>query len=299
MSIPVRASDRDLRALAAIVTEDRADLPDGEGLAPSLLADLMGHILCDALSLDSWDSGRQTVWFSQEIPSGDARIGFEGQDEVYWQNHPDCQPCSYTARTGDQRSVITISDFYSARQWHSTGMYTDFYRPTGMEHSLMVCLPSALPPTAGPGRYVRLTLQRGPGPDFHRAGPGGTHPAGPAPGPGLPGCPAAPPSRPPADPPADRPAAPGSRRAHQHPDRPAARHLRGNRTHPPGKHLRQAAGHQPHRRGRPRLPRPRGVGPASRRLGRFDLCETLRRPGARSLTSLNTQHSRRSADADM
>jgi DNA-binding CsgD family transcriptional regulator len=30
----------------------------------------------------------------------------------------------------------------------------------------MVCLPGALPLTAGPGRYVRLTLSRGPGPDF-------------------------------------------------------------------------------------------------------------------------------------
>ena len=166
MSTPLRASDRDLRALAAIVSQDRSDLPDGEGLPPSLLADLMSQIRCDALALDGWDSGRQTVWFSQEIPSGDARIGFEGQDEVYWENHPYCQHCSYTARTGDQRSVITTSDFYSARQWHNTGMYTDFYRRTGMEHSLMVCLPSALPPTAEPGQYVRLTLERGPGPDF-------------------------------------------------------------------------------------------------------------------------------------
>jgi DNA-binding CsgD family transcriptional regulator len=166
MTTPIRASDRDLRALAAIVSEDRPDLPDGEGLPPSLLADLLGQIRCDSLSLDSWDSRRQTVWFSQEIPSGDARIGFEGQDEVYWDNHRDCQSCSYTARTGDQRSVIKTSDFYSARQWHSTGMYADFYRPMGMEHDLMVCLPSALPPTAGPGRYVRLTLARGPGPDF-------------------------------------------------------------------------------------------------------------------------------------
>ena len=166
MSTPVRASDMDLRALAAIVSQDRPDLPDGEGLPPSLLAGLMGQIRCDALSLDGWDSGRQTVWFTQEIPSGDAHIGFEGQDEVYWENHRDCQPCSYTARTGDQRSVIKCSDFYSVRQWHSTGMHTDFYRPMGLEHTLMVCLPSALPPTAGPGRYVRLDFSRGPGPDF-------------------------------------------------------------------------------------------------------------------------------------
>ena len=166
MSTLVRASDRDLRALAGIVSEDRPDLPDGEGLPPSLLADLMDVIRCDVLSLDSWDSGRQTVWFSQEIPSGDARIGFDGQDEVYWENHPDCLCCRYTVRTGDQRSVIMTSDFYSARQWHGTGMYTDFYQPMGLEHSLMVCLPSALPPTAGPGRYVRLDFSRGPGPGF-------------------------------------------------------------------------------------------------------------------------------------
>jgi hypothetical protein len=43
MGTPVRASDLDLRALAAIVSRDRPDLPVGEGLLPpSLLADLMG-----------------------------------------------------------------------------------------------------------------------------------------------------------------------------------------------------------------------------------------------------------------
>ena len=77
MSTPVRASDRDLRALARIVSQDRPDLPDGEGLPPSLLADLMGQIRCDALGLDGWDSGRQMCWFSQEIPSGDAAIDFD------------------------------------------------------------------------------------------------------------------------------------------------------------------------------------------------------------------------------
>jgi hypothetical protein len=56
---PVVASDRDLRALAAIVSEDRPDLPDGEGLPPSLLADLMGQIRCDGIRLERYDSGRQ------------------------------------------------------------------------------------------------------------------------------------------------------------------------------------------------------------------------------------------------
>jgi len=167
MTTPIRASDRDLRALAAIVGQDRPDLPDGDGLPPSLLADLMGQIPCDALGLDSWDSGRQMCWFSQEIPARDAGgTDYESWDPVFWENYWDCQHCSYAARTGDLRSVITPADFYSVRQRHSTGMYTDFDRPLGQEHHLMVCLPRALPPTAGPGRYVRLTLIRGPGSDF-------------------------------------------------------------------------------------------------------------------------------------
>src|SRR6185312_11169772 len=71
-----------------------------------------------------------------------------------------------TLATGDLRSVIKITDFYSARQWHSTGMYTDHDRLLGVEHCLMLCLPEAPPRTAGPGRHVRLYLARGPGPDF-------------------------------------------------------------------------------------------------------------------------------------
>ena len=166
MSTPVRASDRDLRALAGIVSEDRADLPDGEGLPPSLLADLMGQIRCDILSLDGWDTGRQMCWFSQEIPSFSDAAGYEGMDEVVWAHFWDCQACSYAARTGDLHSVITDMDFYSARQWHSTVCYTDCVRPLGLEHSIAVFLPSALPPTASPGSFVGLTLLRGPGPDF-------------------------------------------------------------------------------------------------------------------------------------
>lgn len=48
MAAPVTASERDLRALAAIVTEDRPDLPAGEGLPPSLLDDLFGLIPSDS-----------------------------------------------------------------------------------------------------------------------------------------------------------------------------------------------------------------------------------------------------------
>ena len=111
-------------------------------------------------------------------------------------------------------------------------MYTDYYRLQGSEHSLTVCLPTTLPPTAGPGRYVGLTLGPRARAGLLRARPGGAHAASPAPGPGLPGRRAAPPPGAPAHPPAERPAAPPGRRAHQHPDRPASGHLRGQRCAP-------------------------------------------------------------------
>jgi DNA-binding CsgD family transcriptional regulator len=163
MSTPLRASDHDLRALAAIVSEDRADLPDGEGVPPSLLADLMGQIRCDDLSLDGWDPGRQMCWFSQEIPPFSDAPGYEVLDQAFWEHYPDYPVCRQAART---RSVVKITDFYSARQWHSTGMYTDCHRLQGCEHSLTVCVSRALLHAAGPGQYVGLTLGRGPGPDF-------------------------------------------------------------------------------------------------------------------------------------
>ena len=105
MSTPVRASDRDLRALARIVGQDRPDLPDGDGLPPSLLADLMGQIRCDALGLDGWDSGRQMCWFSQETPSFSDAPGYEGMDQVFWENYPDYPVCRYAARTGSVTSL--------------------------------------------------------------------------------------------------------------------------------------------------------------------------------------------------
>lgn len=165
MTVPVAASERDLRALAAIVSQDRCDLPVGEGLPPSLLADLMVQIRCDVLSVAGIDSGPGETWFSQEIPVHPCpgRESLEQQHgEYYW----DFKPASYPDRTGDLRSILMISDFYSARQWHSTGIYCDHYRPDGLEHELYLYLPAAPAQAAGSRRTVRLFFSRGPGRDF-------------------------------------------------------------------------------------------------------------------------------------
>jgi DNA-binding CsgD family transcriptional regulator len=162
MSTPTRASEQDLRALAAIVSQDRPDLPDGEGLPPSLLADLMGQIRCDCMSFIGVDSGQQMQWFGQDVPV-DADDS-EDDDTAFWEHYWSSLTCSYPDRTGDLRSVTKISDFYSARQWHGTGMYRDCL--SEFEHELMACLPAGSGWTAGPGRTVRLLFWRGAGSDF-------------------------------------------------------------------------------------------------------------------------------------
>ena len=119
MTAPVVASGRDLRALAGIVSEDRADFPADGGLPESLLADLMSQIRCDAVVFNGFDSGRKAYWFVQEVPS---TLGPEDPDRAYWRHYRDSQFDGYSIHTGDLRSVTKITDFYSARQWHSTGM---------------------------------------------------------------------------------------------------------------------------------------------------------------------------------
>jgi len=159
----VTASGRDLRTLAGIVSDDRGEPPD-EGLAPSLLGDLLGLIRCDLVVFEGHDSSRQVDWFGQTLPVEAHDPEFDVAP--FWEHYWDDLPCSYPERTGDLRRAIKVSDFYSGRQWHSTGMYQDCCKPYGIEHEFLLCLSAAPGWTAGPGRTLRLVFIRGPGPDF-------------------------------------------------------------------------------------------------------------------------------------
>jgi len=155
MTSPVTVSERDLLTLLGIVGDQRSDLP-AAGLPPSLLAELKDQIPCDQLVFTSLDAGRQIDLFSQDIPDD----GDEVDCQLFWKFYWDSIPCSYPDRTGDLRSVTKPSDFYSVRQWHSTGMYSELIRRWGHEHEMLLCLP------AGHLRTVRMIFWRGPGPDF-------------------------------------------------------------------------------------------------------------------------------------
>jgi len=163
----IMPSDRDLCALAELVSQDRPELP-GAGLAPSLLRDLMAHVPCDRLDVLGLDSIRHQLWFSQMVTNDliDEDQGEETPDEWWWVLHFDSLSCSYPERTGDVRGIVKSADFYSRRQWHSVGMYCEILRPAGLEHELQLCLPCPPGPDASPGRTVRLFFLREPGPDF-------------------------------------------------------------------------------------------------------------------------------------
>jgi DNA-binding CsgD family transcriptional regulator len=163
MGMPATACEAELRVLAGMFSDHRADLP-AVGLPPSLLGDLADQVRCDALAFVGFDSDRRMSWFGQGFPVGAGRAD-DALNLAHWEHFWDCASCSYPDRSGDLRSITKISDFYSARQWHGTGMYADFYRPLGMEHDLSLSLP-APGHAAGPGRTVRLFLLRGPGSDF-------------------------------------------------------------------------------------------------------------------------------------
>jgi DNA-binding CsgD family transcriptional regulator len=165
MVAPVTASEGDLYALAGIVSEDRPDVPANGGLPPSLLADLIGQIRCDVIGFAGFDSGRQETWSFQFTPDGGEAVVHDAAP-VQWKHYWHCQPCSYPDRTGDLRSIVQISDFYSARQWHSIGTRCGINRPLGFEHHLMLTLPATPGPVPEPGRTMRLFFWRGPGPDF-------------------------------------------------------------------------------------------------------------------------------------
>ena len=147
MRAPVTASERDLRTLAGIVSDDRGDLRPKAWRRPC-------SVTCGT------DPLRSPVAFRPRLlPAGAlvrASCSVEAADDgprrgsPFWKHYWGSVRCSYPDRTGDLRSVTKISDFYSARQWHSTGMYQDSSGRWSMR-SCCACplAPGGLP---GPGR---------------------------------------------------------------------------------------------------------------------------------------------------
>jgi hypothetical protein len=132
----------DLRRLLAVVEAARSGQA-ADRFPVAVLARAQELVPCDIVSFTDFDPVQQRDYAVQSLPAEDAE-----PDPVFYRHYWDCAPCSYPDRSGDLLSVMTISDFYTRRQWHSTSMYADYVGPAGVEAEAMICL-SAQPGAPG------------------------------------------------------------------------------------------------------------------------------------------------------
>lgn len=144
----------DLRRLLAVIEAARSGQA-ADGLPAAVLEQARDLVRCDMISFTEFDPARRRDYLDQSLPAEDA-----DQDPAFWRHYWDCAPCCYPDRSGDLLTVTAISDFYTRRQFHNTGMYANCLGPAGVEAEAMMCL------SAPAGRARRLLFIRGPGPGF-------------------------------------------------------------------------------------------------------------------------------------
>ena len=144
----------DLRRLLAVIEAARSG-EAADGFPVAMLVRAQELVPCDKVSFTEFDPVQRRDYLDQSLPAEDGE-----PDPVFYRHYWNCAPCSYPDRSGDLLSVTAISDFYTRRQWHNTGMYADYVGPAGVEAEAMICL------SAPAGRARRVIFYRGPGPDF-------------------------------------------------------------------------------------------------------------------------------------
>jgi DNA-binding CsgD family transcriptional regulator len=140
------ATGRDLSAMADLVRAGYDDEP-ADGLPRAVTDGLRRLVSCDSVCFFPLDARHERC-------GGQGCLHEPDLTRAFWSHYWDCPPCSYPERSGDFRSVMKTSDFYSERQWRGSPMYSDYLCHFGVGHELIACLP------AGPGRSMRLLLRR-------------------------------------------------------------------------------------------------------------------------------------------
>jgi DNA-binding CsgD family transcriptional regulator len=156
-------SERDLRALMAVVEDGRRDEP-GPGLPWVTLERLRDLIGCDNTSLCEHDLRRERTPLEHGVEDGERLLTVNSDDHgpegrLFWQLYRSFQPCHDPTRPGSVR-VIRWSDVYSQRELHNEPLYIEFFRPGGSKHNMFVELP------ARPEHTRRLLFWRCSGRDF-------------------------------------------------------------------------------------------------------------------------------------
>ncbi len=150
-------SDADLFGLLEVIDAGfSASTPTG---VPSAVLERAHRLVpCDVVSFLDMEPKRKATYIGQSFPSDGADEQVD--DDTFWRHYWDCLDCCYPDVSGDIRTVITVSDFYTPREYHNTGMYADCMGPFGIEHEAMLSI------SAPAGRSRRFVFFRSRGPDF-------------------------------------------------------------------------------------------------------------------------------------
>jgi DNA-binding CsgD family transcriptional regulator len=132
-----------------------AELADVSSM-DELLALLAAVVPCDMVSWSRLDlvGRRQLAQATYPASQVDEDAGL---DAVFWtvyHEHPLCHG------RGGSLPVVSIGEMLSRRDWRRTAIYTEYFRPAGMEHELSVKLSHPA------GQTHVLLFDRGPGVDF-------------------------------------------------------------------------------------------------------------------------------------
>ena len=154
--------DDDLRRMSDLLSLAHSEPPDAVGLPDALLLGLTDLVRCDLVSFVDLDVAHTTPDIDQESDGRLVTTTRTSSDEMdpFWQHYWTTAFCSYPTRTGDDRTVTMLSDFYSQREWQATPMYTEALAGDCFQHELMCCLQ-----TTGM-RSRRVVFFRLAGPDF-------------------------------------------------------------------------------------------------------------------------------------
>ncbi len=150
------------RATAAVgrVVETCASGSAGTDTVFDVLDGLQGLIGCDLLAFNWHDTPERRMHHSQLVASGDRRLDGPEEsaapDESFWRWYWSCEPCSLPDRV-ESSIVVTISDFYTAREWAQHPMSVTLGH---VSDELVVSFPEA------PGRTLRLLFRRDGGARF-------------------------------------------------------------------------------------------------------------------------------------
>jgi DNA-binding CsgD family transcriptional regulator len=133
---------------------------DRDGLPDEVLRRLADLVRCDLVSFLDADAANGKGYVDQESDGRLVRLLDGEGDGAFWDLYWTSAFCSYPSRTGDDRSVTLLSDFYTQREWQATPMYVEVFRDQGMKHELMCSLPNK------GSRIRRVLFARMDGSDF-------------------------------------------------------------------------------------------------------------------------------------